>query len=195
MDRCDRFGGIDDSLLFFFLLLVILFCNSGVFGCDRDRCWHHKQKGLSVSQETGRPVVPLLLPCTEVAVSWPLRAYTRIPLTGETVCAYSIPVGDLVGIFRRTSSRVNFGEAPVTGSHQHRLSVNRKNHLLFPVNAIAIMNICRIIYWQGGLVKNICSIDMFHRLWRQKQAKISSLEIDIIHFPVFIFVYSETKSR
>jgi hypothetical protein len=140
-------------------------------------------------------VVPLLLPCTEDTVSWPLRAYTRIPLTGETVCAYSIPVGDLVGIFRRTSSRVNFGEAPVTGSHQHRLSVNRKNHLLFPVNAIVIMNICRIIYWQGGLVKNICSIDMFHRLWRQKQAKISSLEIDIIHFPVFIFVYSETKSR
>ena len=38
MDRCDRIGGIDDSLLFFFLLLVVLFCNCGAFGCDRDRC-------------------------------------------------------------------------------------------------------------------------------------------------------------
>ncbi len=38
MDRCDRFGGIDDSLLFFFLLLVLLFCNGGAFGCERDRC-------------------------------------------------------------------------------------------------------------------------------------------------------------
>lgn len=28
--------GFDDSLLFFFLLLVLLFCNSGIFGCDRD---------------------------------------------------------------------------------------------------------------------------------------------------------------
>lgn len=38
MDRCDRFGGIDDSLLFFFLLLVLLFTNGGAFGCERDRC-------------------------------------------------------------------------------------------------------------------------------------------------------------
>ena len=32
----DRVGGVDDSLLFFFLLLVLLFCNSGLFGCGRE---------------------------------------------------------------------------------------------------------------------------------------------------------------
>jgi len=39
-DRGNNFRGIDDSILFFFLLLVILFCNSGIFGCDRgfDKC-------------------------------------------------------------------------------------------------------------------------------------------------------------
>lgn len=41
----DRFGGIDDSLLFFFLLLVLLFCGFGngllggaETGDDRCRC-------------------------------------------------------------------------------------------------------------------------------------------------------------
>ena len=41
MDRCDRTGGIDDSLLFFFLLLVLIFCNGGLFirdDFDRDHC-------------------------------------------------------------------------------------------------------------------------------------------------------------
>lgn len=32
MSNCNG-NGIDESLLFFFLLLILLFCNSGIFGC------------------------------------------------------------------------------------------------------------------------------------------------------------------